>query len=82
MLGTPARWLPKEGKTPSASQAELLDLIKECDIVMPWFVGWYNGKVYLNMQPIIAEHLDWCNKNGLIMHHWFSRFFLEKYVRS
>lgn len=65
MLGTPARWLPKEGKTPSASQAELLDLIKECDIVMPWFVGWYNDKVYLNMQPIIAEHLDWCNKNGV-----------------
>ena len=65
MLGTPARWLPKEGKTPSASQVELLDLIKECDIVMPWFVGWYNDKVYLNMQPIIAEHLDWCNKNGV-----------------
>ncbi len=65
MLGTPARWLPKEGKKPSADQLKLLDLIKKCDIVMPWFVGWYNDKVYLNMQPIIAEHLDWCNKNGV-----------------
>lgn len=69
MLGTPARWLPKEGKKPSADQLKLLDLIKKCDIVMPWFVGWYNDKVYLNMQPIIAEHLafpgfSWKNMYG------------------
>ena len=63
MLGTPARWLPKEGKAFFADQTELSELIKKCDIVMPWFVGWYNEKVYPDMKPVIAQHLAWCNKN-------------------
>lgn len=63
MLGTPARWLPKEGKEFSAEQMELAELIKKCDVVMPWFVGWYNEKVYPDMKPVIAEHLAWCKKN-------------------
>ena len=40
MLGVPTQWCELKGDT--ESDPHLHQLIRKCDIVMPWFVGRYN----------------------------------------
>lgn len=40
MLGVPTQWRKLEGDT--ESDPRLHELIRKCDILMPWFVGRYN----------------------------------------
>ena len=61
MLGVPAYWrsLSKD----ALPDSRLHELIRQCDIVMPWFVARYDEKGYPNMRKVILQDIDWCKKN-------------------
>lgn len=48
MLGVPTQWRELKGDT--ESDPHLHQLIRKCDIVMPWFVGRYNENTYPKFQ--------------------------------
>lgn len=61
MLGVPAYW---QSLTRDAlSDVRLHDLIRQCDIVMPWFVARYDEKEYPAMQKVISRDIEWCKSN-------------------
>lgn len=61
MLGVPAYWqsLSKD----ALDDTRLHDLIRQCDVVMPWFVARYDEKEYPAMQKVIHQDMDWCRRN-------------------
>lgn len=63
MLGVPTRW--RELKDDTGSDPRLHDLIRECDVVMPWFVGRYNESAFKSFQPLIRKDLAWARQNGV-----------------
>ncbi|MDR0938851.1 MAG: xylosidase [Mediterranea sp.] len=63
MLGVPTRWRELTGDT--ESDPRLHELIRKCDIVMPWFVGRYNEATYPNYRELIAADMLWAKKNGV-----------------
>lgn len=64
MLGVPTAWRTLEGDT--VPDQRLLALVKECDIVMPWFVGRYNQDTYAaKMHSRIKDDLAWAGENGV-----------------
>lgn len=63
LLGVPTYW--RELKQDTESDAKLHELIRKCDIIMPWFVGRYNEKSYDNFKPLIQEDLKWCAQNNI-----------------
>ncbi|GEP93182.1 hypothetical protein SAMN05660909_05069 [Chitinophaga terrae (ex Kim and Jung 2007)] len=60
MLGVPTYW--REGKQDCISDPQLHDLIKRSDIIMPWFVGRYNGRSYDQFKDLIAADVAWCKE--------------------
>lgn len=63
MIGVPTHWRTLDGDTESDSR--LHAIIKECDIVMPWFVGRYNEAQYEQFRPLISQDIQWCRHNGI-----------------
>lgn len=63
MLGVPTYW--RELRQDAVSDEGLHRLIKKSDIIMPWFVGRYNGKSYDGFKKLIAEDIVWCKSNGV-----------------
>ena len=63
MIGVPTHWRTLDGDT--ESDPRLYDIIRECDIVMPWFVGRYDEQTYDEYRPLIASDLQWCADNHL-----------------
>ncbi len=61
MIGVPTYW--RELRSDTESNPELHELIKKCDIVLPWFVGRYDEKAYENFKSIIKKDIEWCKKN-------------------
>lgn len=61
LLGVPTYW--REQGPDTVKDTTLLDLIRECDIVMPWFVGRYNEKEHSRFKPLIEEDLKWAKEN-------------------
>ncbi|WP_321335448.1 glycoside hydrolase family 71/99-like protein [uncultured Bacteroides sp.] len=62
MLGVPTHWRELSGDT--ESDPRLHELIKKCDIVMPWFVGRYNESNYASYKQLIQGDIAWSKKNG------------------
>lgn len=63
MLGTSPQWwqmvVHQKNDTLSA-------IIKQCDILMPWFVGRYNEDSYDKVkETVIEKDLVWCEANGI-----------------
>lgn len=61
MLGVPTQWRELKGDT--ESDPRLHELIRKCDIVMPWFVGRYNETTYPKYQKLVEEDIQWAKKN-------------------
>lgn len=59
MLGVPYYW--RTLGTDTEKNPALLELIKKCDIVMPWAVGRYDSKGY-NLRNVYDD-LQWCKTN-------------------
>lgn len=60
MLGVPTHWRELSGDT--ESDPRLHELIKRCDVVMPWFVGRYNEDSYPRYQKLIKGDIEWAEK--------------------
>ena len=64
MLGVPAYW--RTLTRDCVKDPRLHALIKESDVIMPWFVGRYNGGNYSKTFPkLIADDLAWCKANNV-----------------
>lgn len=63
MLGVPTQWRTLDGDT--LGDPVLHDLIRRCDIIMPWFVGRYNENTYALYQPRIDADIKWAAANGV-----------------
>ena len=61
MLGVPTHWRELSGDT--ESDPRLHDLIKKCDVIMPWFVGRYNESSYSRYQSLIKQDIQWAKQN-------------------
>lgn len=61
MLGVPTQWRELKGDT--ESDPHLHQLIRKCDIVMPWFVGRYNENTYPKFQKMVEADIQWAKKN-------------------
>lgn len=71
MLGVPTHWRELSGDT--ESDPRLHELIKRCDVVMPWFVGRYNEDSYPRYQKLIKGDIEWAKKNKVVMYLWLSQ---------
>lgn len=60
MLGVPTHW--RELKSDAVSDTKLHELICDCDIIMPWFVGRYNETSYDKFKSIIPKDIAWCKE--------------------
>lgn len=63
MIGVPTQWRDLKGDT--ESDARLHDLIRQCDIVMPWFVGRYNEKTFDRYKKLIRKDMKWAEANNV-----------------
>ena len=64
MLGAPYYWRTLTKDTENSTK--LHELIKKCDIVMPWAVGRYNNDSYANIAGVeLAGDIQWAKTNNL-----------------
>ena len=63
LIGVPTHWRELESDT--LPSARLHELILRCDVVMPWFVGRYNGKTYRKFHSLIRKDLRWAEEHGV-----------------
>lgn len=64
MIGVPTHWRELSGDT--ESDPRLHDIIRKCDIVMPWFVGRYNERNYHpSYSAIVVDDIAWAKSNGV-----------------
>lgn len=62
MLGVPTYW--RDLTSDTVNDEKLHTLIKECDIIMPWFVGRYDEATYSPaFQHLILKDISWCKKS-------------------
>ncbi|MCM1505123.1 MAG: glycoside hydrolase family 71/99-like protein [Muribaculum sp.] len=64
MLGVPTHW--RELTSDTGSDVRLHEIIKKCDIVMPWFVGRYNERTFSpTYTRLVADDIKWTKDNGV-----------------
>ncbi len=64
MLGTPYNWEAMTGD--STDDPDFHELIKRCDIILPWAVGRYKDENYDEGETSkIASNLAWCEEYGV-----------------
>lgn len=64
LIGVPTYW--REQGFDALNDKDLLHgLIKDCDIVMPWFVGRYDEKSYDKFSSLINGDIKWAQENGV-----------------
>ncbi|UZR97445.1 glycoside hydrolase family 71/99-like protein [Chondrinema litorale] len=63
LLGVPTYW--REQGRDCVKDDNFLDIVKQADIVHPWFVGRFNENGYPNFKSIIGKDVKWCEENGL-----------------
>lgn len=61
LLGVPTWW--RELKNDALPDPKLHELIKKCDIILPWFVGRYNLQGYPEYQKLTQQDVVWCKQN-------------------
>jgi hypothetical protein len=59
----PTNWRKLESDT--MDDPELHRLIKNCDIVMPWFVGRYNEQTFPRYEKLVKDDMQWCKNNKI-----------------
>ncbi|MFY0255334.1 glycoside hydrolase family 71/99-like protein [Chitinophaga sp. 30R24] len=63
MLGVPTYWRA-QGQD-AVKDEDLHRIIRKSDVIMPWFVGRYNGKSYDQFKGLVSEDVAWCKHNGV-----------------
>lgn len=63
MIGVPTFWRDLDNDTEADSR--LHDLIKRCDVVMPWFVARFGPENYDKFEGLVPADLEWCRKAGV-----------------
>lgn len=63
MIGVPTNWRTLDGDT--ESEPRLHELIRRCDVVMPWFVGRYDEAGYQEHKSLIKSDIEWCREAGV-----------------
>lgn len=63
MIGVPTYW--RELYEDTENDIRLHNLIKKCDIVMPWFVARYTPETFDSFKAIVAKDIEWCKNNKL-----------------
>ena len=63
MLGVPTYW--RELRNDTEADPRLHDIIRQCDIIMPWFVGRYDEETYDAFRPLITADMAWCRERGI-----------------
>lgn len=63
MLGVPTYW--QELTDDTLEDPRLHELIRQCDIVMPWFVARYDETGYPAHRNLIKHNISWCKDNGV-----------------
>jgi len=63
MLGVPTRWRDLSGD--AIHDSTLLTMLKQVDIVQPWFVGRFTENNVGDMQERIKADLAWCKAAGV-----------------
>ena len=64
LIGVPYYWRTLDKDT--LPDTLLHDLIRSCDVVMPWAVGRYNGETYTKTAaPVLEGDIRWCRTNGV-----------------
>lgn len=61
MLGVPTYW--RELKNDAVQDSKLHELIRSCDIIMPWFVGRYDETSYEKFKSILPKDIEWAKEN-------------------
>jgi glycoprotein endo-alpha-1,2-mannosidase len=63
MLGVPTWWRDLKGD--AVNDSALLTMLKQVDIVQPWFVGRFSEKNISDMQVRIKADMAWCKEAGV-----------------
>lgn len=67
MLGVPTFWRTLERDT--INDPELHNVIKKCDVIMPWFVGRYGRRDYNDnnnpFKQLVIDDIAWCKSNNV-----------------
>ena len=63
MIGVPTFWRDLDNDT--EADPRLHDLIKRCDVVMPWFVARFGPENYDKFEGLVPADLEWCRKAGV-----------------
>ena len=63
MIGVPTFW--RELREDATDDPLLHDIIRQCDIVMPWLVARYTPDTFDNFRSILRDDASWCWKEGL-----------------
>ncbi len=63
LIGVPTHWRELNGDT--LDDPALHDLIRECDVVMPWFVARYTPDTYAAYKGLIEADAAWCAECGV-----------------
>ena len=63
MLGVPTYW--RDFGNDTEANPRLHELIRRCDVVMPWFVGRYNQDSYEGFKARIPADKEWADANGV-----------------
>jgi len=63
MIGVPTHWRTLTKDT--LPDKRLHELIRKCDIVMPWFVGRYNEWTYDNYKTLIRKDMAWAEEEAI-----------------
>lgn len=61
LLGVPTNWRKMELDTEKSPVFH--DLIRKCDVVMPWFVGRYDEESFPKFHSLIKKDMAWAKKN-------------------
>ncbi len=63
MLGVPTHWQELDHDT--LKNPRLHQLIRQCDVVMPWFVGRYDETSFPRYHALIQSNIRWARENGI-----------------
>ena len=63
MIGVPTHW--RELSQDAINDSRLHQIIRKCDIVMPWFVGRYNESTFESFKSLISSDIEWARENNI-----------------
>jgi hypothetical protein len=63
LIGVPTYW--RELNNDALDSPQLHEIIKACDIIMPWYVGRFDENGFDLFQKVVVEDLKWCSLHNV-----------------